>query len=471
MDKRDIPFLSAARLSDLIKTREVSPVEAVEAYLDRIDDQDFRFNAYLTVCRDQALAEAAHAEEEIVRGNHRGPMHGIPVGVKDQLWTRGVRSTGGSRFLADFVPQEDATIVANLKRAGAIVLGKTNMTEFAITGYAHRYSTPHNPWDLDMYTGGSSSGSGAATGAFLCATSLGEDTGGSIRWPSSWCGLTGLRPTWGRVSRYGVMSGSWSMDTFGPMSRSAEDAAITLGAIAGHDPKDPYTWSTPVPDYRAAPTGDVAGIKVGLITELSHGPVVDGEVSAAVLKAASVLGDMGAPVEGVSLPLTVHSQVITTTHIGVESALDHHDRVRNQPGVYGHAVRVGLTTASLIPAQAYYKAQKLRTMVRRQVLEALDRYDVLVLATIAIPAVPIRDDGPITSKEQVLGSLPLLTPSFNLASCPAISVPCGLTDRNMPIGFQIAGRPGDDETVLNVAHAYQQSTEWHTMRPTAVQGR
>ena len=471
MDVQDIPFLTAARLSDLIRDREVSPVEAVEAYLDRIDDQDFRFNAYLTVCREQAMAAARHAEEEIARGNHLGPMHGIPVAVKDQLLTKGVRSTGGSRFLADFVPQEDSTIAANLKKAGAILLGKTNMTELAITGYAHRYSTPHNPWDLDMYTGGSSSGSGAATAAFLCATSLGEDTGGSIRWPSSWCGLSGLRPTWGRVSRYGVMAGSWSMDTFGPMCRSAEDAAITLGAIAGHDPKDPYTWSTPVPNYRAALTGDVSSIKVGVITELSHGPVVEGEISAAVLKAASVLGDMGAAVEEVSLPLTVHSQVITTAHIGVESALNHRERLRNQPGTYGRAVRVGLTTGSLIPAQAYYKAQKLRSMIRRQVLEALDKYDVLVLATIAIPAVPIQDDGPITSKEEVLGSLPLLTPAFNLTSCPAISVPCGFTDRNMPIGFQIAGRPGDDGTVLNVAHAYQQSTRWHTIRPAAVQGR
>ena len=468
MDKGDIPFLSATRLSELMRTRDVSPVEAVEAYLDRIDDVDFKFNAYLTVCREEALSAARRAEEEIARGNHLGPMHGVPVAVKDQLWTRGIRSTGGSRFLADSVPEEDATIVANLKRAGAILLGKTNMAEFAITGYAHRYSTPRNPWDLDMYTGGSSSGSAAATAAFLCPTSLGEDTGGSIRWPSSWCGLSGLRPTWGRVSRYGVMKGSWSMDTFGPMCRSAEDAAITLGAVAGHDPRDPYTWSTPVPDYKAALTGDISGTKVGLITELSHGPVVEDEVSRAVLKAASVLGDMGASVEEVSLPLTVHSQVITTTHIHVEAALNHRDRVRNNLQGYSHALQIGLLTASIIPAQAYYKAQKLRSMVRQQVLEALDRYDVLVLATIAIPAVPIQDDPPITSKEQVLGSLPLLTPSFNLASCPAMSVPCGLTSRKLPIGFQIAGRPGEDATVLNVGHAYQQSTQWHTMRPTAV---
>ena len=228
MDKSSIPFLSATDLSRLIERREVSPVEATEAYLDRIDDLDFKFNAYLTVCRKEALQAAQEAEQAIAQGNYLGPMHGIPVGVKDQIWSKGIRSTGGSRILADFVPDEDATVVANLKRAGAIVLGKTNVTEFAIGG-PQRYSTPRNPWNLDTYTGGSSSGSGAATAAFLCATSLGEDTGGSIRFPAGWCGLVGLRPTWGRVSRYGVMRGVWSMDAVGPISRTVEDAAITLG--------------------------------------------------------------------------------------------------------------------------------------------------------------------------------------------------------------------------------------------------
>ncbi len=199
------------------------------------------------------------AEAAITKGEYLGPMHGIPVGVKDQLWTQGIRTTGGSRFLADFVPKEDATSIANLKKAGALLLGKTNMTEFAITGFTHRFSTPRNPWNLNISAGGSSSGSGAATAAFLCATSLGEDTGGSIRRPAAWCGLVGLRPSWGRVSRYGVMKGVWSMDTIGPISRTVEDAAITLGAIAGYDPNDPITWDIPVPDYRKALTGTIKG--------------------------------------------------------------------------------------------------------------------------------------------------------------------------------------------------------------------
>ena len=215
MNKTDMPFLSVAALARLIEAREVSPVEATEAYLDRIDSLDFKFNAFLTVSRKEALQAAKDAERAIAQGGYLGPMHGIPVAVKDQFWTKGIRTTGGSRILADFVPGEDATVIANLKSAGAILLGKTNLTEFAMGGGIERYSPPRNPWNLDMRTGGSSGGSAAATAAFLCATSLGEDTGGSIRFPAAWCGLAGHRPSWGRVSRYGVMRGVWSMDAPG----------------------------------------------------------------------------------------------------------------------------------------------------------------------------------------------------------------------------------------------------------------
>ena len=204
MLSEDIPFLTVAQLAKSIENKEVSPVEATEAYLDRIDGLDFKFNAFLTVSRKEAMQAAREAERAIVQGNYLGPMHGIPVAVKDQFWTKGIRSTGGSRILADFFPDEDATVIANLKQAGAVVLGKTNLTEFAMGGGIERFSPPRNPWNLDKRTGGSSGGSGAATAAFMCTTSLGEDTGGSIRWPATWCGLVGHRPSWGRVSRYGV---------------------------------------------------------------------------------------------------------------------------------------------------------------------------------------------------------------------------------------------------------------------------
>ncbi len=464
MDRADIPFLSASELSRLIQQKEVSPVDATEAYLERIDDLDFKFNSYLTVCRRDALNAAKEAEQEIAKGHYLGPMHGIPVAVKDQLWTKGIRTTGGSYILADFVPHEDATAIDNLKKVGAILLGKTNLTEFAIGGSLH-LSPTRNPWDLDMFTGGSSGGSGAATAAFLCATSLGEDTGGSIRRPAAWCGVVGLRPSWGRVSRYGVMPGSWSMDQVGPISRTVEDAAITLGAIAGHDPKDPYTWNVPVPDYRKALDGNIKGIRVGTVTELIHSEIVDPEIRDTILRSASVLGELGASVEEVSLPLTKHGGTITDILIRVESAMAYREWIRDRLHDFGHSNQIGLLTGSVMPAQAYYKAQKLRTLVRQQVNEALEKYDVLVLPTARTPAPRVQDDQVMISKEMASNLSLVLTRPFNLASAPAISIPCGFSSKGLPIGLQIGGRPFDEETVLNVAHAYEQSTPWHTMKP------
>ena len=468
MDKSDIPFLSVAELSRLIENKEVSPLEVTEAYLERIDGLDFKFNSYLTVCREEALRAAGAAERAIAQGNYLGPMHGIPVAVKDQLWTKGIRSTGGSRILADFIPEEDATVVAKLKTSGAILLGKTNLSEFAVTGFTHRFSTPRNPWNLDMSAGGSSSGSGAATAAFLCATSLGEDTGGSIRRPAAWCGLVGLRPSWGLVSRHGLMPGVWSMDTVGPISRTVEDAAITLGAIAGHDPKDAHTWNAPLPDYRRSLDGNIRGMRIGIVVELMDSEWVQPEVGEAAKKAVSVLAELGALVEEVSIPLTAHANTISSLLLAVEPALNHREWIRHRLRDYGHDNRIGLLTGSLIPAQAYYKAQKLTTLLRQQVHEALETYDVLLSPTAGRPAIPIQDDAVVTSKAEA-GSLAYMrTNSFNLASVPAISVPCGFSSQKLPIGLQIAGRLGGEETVLKIAHAYEQSTAWHTMRPTAL---
>ena len=326
----ELPLHSASALAGLIESREASPVEVVEAYLQRIDDLDFKFNSFITVLRERALEEARQAEREILAGNYRGPMHGIPVGVKDQIWTKDIRTTGGSRILADFVPDDDATVIANLRNAGAILLGKTNLTEFAVTGFTHRFSTPRNPWDLNISAGGSSSGSGAATAAFLCATSLGEDTGGSIRRPAAWCGIVGLRPGWGRVSRYGLMRGVWSMDTIGPISRTVEDAAITLSAIAGYDPRDPTTWNTPVPDYRQALDGNIRGRRVGIVTELLHSDMVEPDVADAVTAAASTLAELGADVEEISIPLAAHANAIAGALLAVEPALNMKQWVRGE---------------------------------------------------------------------------------------------------------------------------------------------
>ena len=465
MRQQDIAFQSTAGISNLIQSKQVSPVEVVEAYLRRIDSLDFKFKSFITVLRRQALEDARRAEQEITRGDYRGPLHGIPVGVKDQLWTKGIRTTGGSRILADFVPDDDATAVANLKKAGAIILGKTNLTEFAITGFTHRYSMPRNPWNLDISAGGSSGGSGAATCAFLCATSIGEDTGGSIRRPAAWCGIVGLRPSWGRVSRYGVMRGVWSMDTVGPISRTVEDAAITLGAIAGYDPKDTTTWNTPVPDYRAALDGDIRGMRIGIVSELLHSDQVEGDVENAVTTATAVLAELGANVEEVSIPLTTHANTIGGVLLAAEPAANMQEWVRERLQDFGHDNRIGLLTGSILPAYAYHKAQRLREMLRRQVLQALESYDALVMPTSGRVARPVQEDPRVTSKEST-SRLPFMrTNTFNIASSPAISVPCGFGSQGLPIGLQIAARPGAEETVFRVAYAYEQNTPWHTMKP------
>ena len=464
MDKTDIPFLSASELSEVIRKREVSPVEAVEAYLDRIDSLDSKLYAYLTVCRDEAMQAAREAEQALARGEHRGPMHGVPVAVKDQVYTAGIRTTGGTPIFNDFVPDEDATVVANLKSAGAILLGKLNMTEFATTGLSHAFDTARNPWNLDRYTGGSSSGSGAATAAFMCASSLGEDTGGSVRFPAAWCGLVGLRPTWGRVSRFGVMPGVWSMDGIGPITRTVEDCAITLQAIAGRDPKDPYTSDLPVPDYRQALDGNIGGIKVGIVTELLNSDVVDAQVREAVSRAAIALGELGATVQEVSIPMTVHAGTISGA-IRVEAPTNYRELVRNRLSEIRHDNRIGYLTGSLIPATAFYKGQKLRSLLRQEVLAALQTVDALVLPTAGVAAQKVEPDPVIDSKEKANRLPYLLTTAFSLASIPAISICCGFTTEDLPIGLQIGGKPYDESTVMKIAHAYEQSTEWHTRRP------
>ena len=469
MELEQIPFLSATELGALIKSREVSSLEATQAYLDRIAKVDGQLNSYITVCGEEALAAARLADAEIAGGGYKGPLHGVPMAVKDQFYTKGIRTTGGSNILKDLVPDEDATVVANLKRAGAVLLGKLNMSEFAMgDAFHHPYGRPHNPWDLSRNPGTSSSGSGAATAAFLCATSLGEDTGGSIRGPAAFCGLTGIRPSWGRVSRFGVLGASWSMDIAGPISRTVADCAVTLAAIAGYDPKDPYTWDVPVPDYTAALTGDIRGLKVGVIQERVNTTAVDPDIRDGVVKAISVLGELGANVEDVTIPLIADSAAISAAVTAVDAVNVHRNGMRDHLDQYDHNIQIRLLTGSIMPAQAHQKAVRLREMLRRQIMEALEKVDVLVMPTSSIPASLLPTRSRVNSKEEVLEGFAGrrgFTAPFNLASLPALSVGCGFTPENLPIGLQIAGKAFDESTVFRVAHAYQQATDWHTRRP------
>ncbi|MDA1127422.1 MAG: amidase [Chloroflexi bacterium] len=475
MDSTQIGFLSATELGSAIQSKQVSPVEAVEAYLERIQRIDPQVNSYITVMADQALADARQAEAEIQRGEYRGPLHGIPIGIKDQIYTKGVRTTSASKIRADFVPDYDATVVTNLKNAGAILLGKLNMSEFAHgEPQSSHFGPARNPWDLTRSPGVSSTGSGAATAARLCATSLGEDTGGSIRGPAANCGLVGLRPTWGRVSRYGVDGAGWSFDTIGPISRTVEDCAITIGGIAGYDPKDLSTHKAPVPDYRAALTGDITGLKVGVVKELLNPEELDldPQMRQAVLNAIEVLAELGAEVREVSMPLAEKSGYITR-------AITHVDRVslrpqflREQPQDYHYNTRVHFTTANLIPAQVYYKAQKLRTMVRQQVLSLLEDVDVLIQPTSGHPANVINMEQKVESQEHSKRALAAggFRGPYSLSGAPALSILCGFTsdgDGGLPLAMQIAGRPFDEATVLRVAHAYEQAVSWNKRVPPA----
>ena len=464
MDKADIPFLTVAQLSELIKNHTVSPVQAVEAYLDRIDSLNGTLFAYLTVCRDEALQAARESEQALDRGEYKGPMHGIPVAVKDQINTAGIRTTTGTPIFNDFVPDHDATVMANLKSAGAILLGKLNMTEFGTTSLSHAFDTARNPWDPSRFTGGSSSGSGGATAAFMCATSLGEDTGGSVRGPAAWCGLVGLRPTWGRVSRYGLRPGMWSMDTVGPISRTVEDCALTLQAIAGRDPNDSYTWAVPVPDYRSALNPDVRGTKIGILKELLHTDMVDPEIRDAVSRAANSLAELGADVEEVSIPLASHSNTISSI-LRVEAPTNYRDLIRNRLQEIEHDNRIAYLTWSITPALAYYKGLKLRALLRQHVLEALNGVDVLLMPTMGIAAPKVEPDPVIDSIEKTTRNRAGMTTPFRLASSPAVSINCGFTSENLPIGLQIGGKPFAEQTVLNVAYAYEQNTDWHNRRP------
>ncbi|MBM3943558.1 MAG: amidase [SAR202 cluster bacterium] len=473
MMKEAIPFLSATELGAAIQRREVSPVEVTEAYLDRIQQVDGKLNAYITVCAAEARQAAKDAEAEIVRKRYRGPLHGVPVGVKDQIHTKGIATTSGSRLRAEFIPEADATVVKRLKDAGAIVLGKLNMSEFALGDPVNSAFGPaHNPWDLERSPGTSSTGSGAATAGFLCATSLGEDTGGSIRGPAANCGLVGLRPTWGRVSRAGVDGASWSVDTIGPVSRTVSDCAITIGAIAGYDPQDPYTYHAAVPDYRQSMTGDVRGIKVGLVREFLDPETcgVEPQTRDAVLAAVQVLRDLGAEVREVSLPLAMQTGVIIRTITHTDRTSLHPEWLRERPQEYHPNTRVAFMTGTLLPAQVYYKAQKLRELVRREVLAALQEVDVLVQPTSAAPAAKMDPNSRVRSKEQAKRALQegSFRGPYSLSGVPALSILCGFTKEGpgaLPLALQIAGRPLEEGTVLRVAHAYEQATPWHKRRP------
>ena len=472
-------------LTDAYRRGDLTPTAVAEDYLARIGALDGKVGAYLTIVRDQALTAARESETRWRAGTPRGPLDGAPIALKDVLCTAGVRTTCGSKMLERFVPPYDATTVERLQAAGAVVLGKTNLDEFAMgSSTEHSAFRPtRNPWDLARVPGGSSGGSAAAVAGGLAAGAYGSDTGGSIRQPAAFCGVVGLKPTYGRVSRYGLIALASSLDQIGPLAQDVTDAALLLGGVAGHDGRDATSIQAPVPDYAAELAKNVAGLTLGLPDEYFPDGI-DLQVERAVREAIDVLKGLGARVERVSLPTTRHALAAYYVILPAEASsnLARYDGVkyglriagrdliemqsRTRSTGFGAEVkrRIMLGTYALSAGyyDAYYgKAQSVRTLVRREFAAAFAKVDLIVAPT--TPNVAFEHG----EKEDPLSMYlnDVFTIPGNLAGIPGVSVPCGFSAAGLPIGLQVLGRPLDEARVLRLAYAYEQATTWRSRRP------
>jgi aspartyl-tRNA(Asn)/glutamyl-tRNA(Gln) amidotransferase subunit A len=472
MARDDLAFLSADETATAIRRKQVSPLEVVQAYLLRIDRLDPQLHAYITVLHDKALAAARLAEQEVMRGGELGPLFGVPVAVKDQFWTKGILTTNGSRVYRDFVPNEDATVVTRLAQAGTILLGKLNLSELAMGGTQHHpFGIPRNPWNLERTPGESSSGSGVALAAHLCAASVGEDTGGSGRGPASCCNAVGLRPTFTRVSRHRMTPMCWFADAAAPMTKTVRDCALVLGAIAGYDPQDPSTSRMPVPDYTAHLGQSIQGLRIGLIREFDEHDDCHPDVKQAVHEALGVFRGLGAEVREVSIPLVPLAGAIFVGVADTEGAAARDDILRTCAEQLDSATRTRLQAAALVPAKVYHRAMKARVLLRQQFMQALQQADILISATMPHP--PPKHTAvtaPFTGAEDVRSRFffrRAYTGCYALTALPAISIPGGFTSDNLPIGLQLGSRPFAEATLLQAAEAYEQATSWHTRRAPA----
>lgn len=468
MEGIELCYASAGTLSRLVQSKEVSPVDIIDAHLARIEATEPMLNSFITLLPEEARAAARRAEREIQFGNYKGPLHGIPVALKDLFNTGGVRTTSGSRIFDNFIPERDCTVAARFHQAGAILLGKLNMHQFAYgpTGENPDYGHMHNPWDLDLITGGSSGGSGSAAAAGQCTITTGSDTGGSIRIPAALCGIVGLKPTYGLVSRYGLTPLSWSLDHPGPMVRTVEDAALSMNAIAGYDPNDVASARVEIPDYTTALTGDVRGLRIGVVKEYFEAPL-DPEVARSVRDAIGVLESLGAVVTEVSFPMFNDSQAISGAILMSEAAAYHRDLLASDGEKLYPPVRVRLEAGLFVSAADYLRAQQARSLLDRQARELLEHVDLLAGPTEPVTAPLLLAERVQAGEREVgtTGALTQYTRPYNLTGFPAISVPCGFSEAGLPMALQLAGRPFDELTVLRAAHAYEQATEWHSRRP------
>jgi Asp-tRNA(Asn)/Glu-tRNA(Gln) amidotransferase A subunit family amidase len=466
VERGELPGLGIEALGDLLRRGETSSEAIVTACLERIERLDPALRAFITVDAEGARRAARRLD----RGRARGPLAGIPFAVKDALWARGLPATNGSRLFADFRPAEDATVVARLRAAGAVLVGKLNMMELGFGPTARPpFGTPRNPWNRERTPGGSSSGSASAVAARLVPFTIGGDTGGSIRLPAALCGVVGLKPSRGRVSRHGLMGICPAFDTAGPLAARVADVARVLAVMAGRDRRDAGTSRAPVDDYLAACAPGIAGTRVAVVKEFMESPVLAAEVRGLIMESVGALEQAGARVSQVSIPLLAHASAIYVGIAEPAAAALYRSLLAARGAEIDVLPRRRLLTASLLPASVIATAHRLAERLRAEVDTALGDVDVLAGPTTPTAAPPLPAPSALRSAEEAwlvaVGGRSLFTNPFNITGHPALSVPCGFTGERLPVGLQIVGRHGGDADVLRVGAGYEAVTDWHRRRP------
>ena len=463
MTDAPLHYQTITEVAERIRAREISPVELTEAQLNRIAALDGELKSYATVMAEQAMAAARAAEAEIAAGRYRGSLHGVPIAVKDLCFTTGVATMGGAQVLRDFVPDFDATVVRKLNDAGAIILGKLNLTEGAMAGYNPAFDIPINPWGADRWAGASSSGSGVATAAGLCYGSLGSDTGGSIRFPAAACGTVGIKPTWGRVSRYGVLALAESLDHVGPMTRSAADAGIMLQVLAGHDPNDPTSLRARVPAMLSGLGKGVEGIRIG-VDERYIGDEVDSEMAEATLSGARLLESMGAQLVTVEMPDTLPFSRAWAVLCSAEAAAAHRDTYPSRAEEYGPWFRGWLEKGHGYNAVDYAAANQVRLACNGILAGIFEEIDVLVCPSMTTPSGRVTPEelyGPMGDDEWTWGRF---TIPYDFNGAPTISLPAGLSSEGLPLSIQFVGKHLAEPLLVQIGDAYERATG-HNLRP------
>ena len=460
--------LSISEAGDLLKKKELSPIELVEDHIKRIETKDNALNSFITKTFDKAIDRAKDCEEEISKGQWKGALHGIPLAIKDLFYTKDIPTTVGSEMYKQFIPDFNATVVEKLESSGAILIGKLNMHElaFGTTGKNFYYGDCTNPWDTKKITGGSSSGSAAAVSAGLCMGSLGTDTGGSIRIPAALCGIVGLKPTFGKVSRKGVFPLSNSLDTVGPMTRTVQDSQIILSAISGHDPQDRHSAKFEETDIQVAQPVKLEDLKIAVPTDYFFDHISD-SVNTAFNEVINVLQSLGIKTNNVNMPILNHSLAISSTILMAEAANIHGENLKKHGNLIGPDVLLRLKQGSMILASDYLQAQRARQKFNLEMKSLFDDYDLILSPTVAVTAPDLSQElVSINGKSHATGALmPRLTRPQNITGLPTISIPCGFDEHNMPIGFQLTTAAFQESRLIQVGAAYEKEAGWLKYSP------